>query len=266
MISGRNRWLVAILGIVVMGGLVAALAFLSSSRQQIGRTTQAVAGATTPQSATFQLPAAKPAQQETVVTATQLDTATDTAVVPTLMPTEQATRTPMAEIAPTAHALSKQATTQLMPDRVTASGEAPSSTDSTGVVTTFVAENTLDGQIETAWRVAGNGTNQFLLFEFPTPVTLREIRLVPGYAKVDTNDGTNRFTQNRRVRRVRFEFSQGAPVEADFRDEPTLQPTVIDAVTTTYVRIVIIETTETAAVEGRDFTPISEVEMYGVQS
>jgi hypothetical protein len=152
----------------------------------------------------------------------------------------------------------------ITPARLSASGNAPNSQDAEGNITTFVAENAGDGRIETAWRIAGDGVNQWLLIEFARPVELRELRILPGYAKIDEQDGTNRFLQNRRVRRVRLEFSTGASVEALLDDLPVLQPILTDNVRTEFVRIVILESLPPALADGREFTPISEVEAVGV--
>ena len=275
MFSPRNRWFIpAIVVVVVLAALVAVLVFLSGSRQRIGRTTEtvaataqpAVAGVTTTQTAPASQPVAAPPEQISEAS-TVLPGATAIALAtPVVASTAQVGKQPIATTQATVEAVISQADIVLLrPDQVAASAEASSSTDSAGVVTTFVAQNTLDGQLETAWRVPGDGENQFLLYQFAAPVVLREIRLVPGYAKIDQKNGTNRFTQNRRVRSVRFEFSQGEPVEATFSEEPTLQPVALDDRTTTFVRIVLVETTSEGAVDGRDFTPISEVEIYGVQ-
>jgi len=152
----------------------------------------------------------------------------------------------------------------LTPARLSASGNAPNSEDGQGNVTTFVAANAADGMPETAWRIAGDGLNQWLLVDFAGPVDLQELRILPGYAKIDEQDGTNRFVQNRRVRRVRLEFSSGTSVEATLDDLPVLQPILTDNVRTEFVRIVILESLPPAVADGREFTPVSEVEAVGV--
>jgi hypothetical protein len=117
--------------------------------------------------------------------------------------------------------------------------------------------------METAWRVPGDGVNQSLMLEFATPVRVREIGLVPGYAKIDPFDQIDRFAQNRRIVRVRFEFSAGESVEARFADRAESQTTMVNDILTTYVRVVILETTAPGVKDGRDFTPISEIVVMG---
>ncbi|MFN3372902.1 MAG: NADase-type glycan-binding domain-containing protein [Chloroflexus sp.] len=147
---------------------------------------------------------------------------------------------------------------------VSASGYAPNSRDAQGNTTTFVPDNAVDGRLDTAWRVAGDGVNQWLLIEFAGPVEVREVRILPGYAKIDPVDGTNRFWQNRRVRRVRLEFSTGEWIEALLDDQAMLQSIPVNNIVTNSIQIVILESLPPAVADGRDFTPISEVEVLGV--
>lgn len=156
------------------------------------------------------------------------------------------------------------AVARITPLWVSASGYAPNSRDAQGNTTTFVPDNAVDGRLDTAWRVAGDGVNQWLLLEFAGPVEVREVRMLPGYAKIDPVDGTNRFWQNRRVRRVRLEFRSGEWIEAPLDDQATLQAIPVNNIVTDAIRIVILESVPPAVADGRDFTPISEVEVIGV--
>jgi hypothetical protein len=149
------------------------------------------------------------------------------------------------------------------PIQVSASGNAQSSVDDGGNQTTFVPENAVDGQPDTAWRVEGDGSGAVLELRFATAVLLSEVQLIPGYAKQDPATGVDRFTQNRRVRRVQLEFSDGSSQEASFAEEPRLQGVAVGPVLTSFVRIVVLETSEPGVNNGRDFTPISEVVAIG---
>jgi outer membrane protein assembly factor BamB len=150
------------------------------------------------------------------------------------------------------------------PSSVTASSFAPSALDSIGNTITYEPANVADGRRETAWRVEGDGVGQFVQLDFARPVRVAEIRLLPGYAKIDPYDGTDRFAQNRRVRRARFEFSDGSSVEASFDDVADLQSIPIGPLVTSFVRVVILETIAPASDDPLDFTPISEVVVLGV--
>jgi hypothetical protein len=148
----------------------------------------------------------------------------------------------------------------MAPDGVDASATADSGQDSQGNVVEYRAENMLDGDPATAWRVEGNGVGETLTFSWSQPVHLTAIEMVPGYAKQDV-DGTDRFHQNRRVRLVRVRFDSGdPPVELSFDDEPVLQRRELDADATT-VTVEILATRKGSP--DRDYTAISEIGFQG---
>ena len=139
-----------------------------------------------------------------------------------------------------------------------ASGTAPDSQDAAGNVVTFDAVNAVDGDPTTAWRVPGNGVGDYLVLTFDRPVHVDAIAMIPGYAKVDPFDGSDRFTQNRRVSSAQFAFSDGQILSFAYADEP--QPQVADiGLDTTQVTMQITATTTAQ----RDFTAVSELQVYG---
>ena len=151
-----------------------------------------------------------------------------------------------------------------VPVRVTASGSAPDSVDNAGNTTTFGPENVADGRPDTAWRVPGDGVGEFVDLSFIVPVRISQVQIIPGYTKVDQATGADRFPQNRRVRRARLEFSDGSSVESNFSDAPSLQAILLpQPVVSSSLRVVVLETTAPGAVDGRDFTPISEIVVIG---
>ena len=148
----------------------------------------------------------------------------------------------------------------LAPDGVTASATAENGRDSQGNVVEYRAENALDGDATTAWRVEGNGVGETLTFSWSQPVHLTAIEMIPGYAKQDM-DGTDRFPQNRRVRTVRVRFDSGdPPVELSFDDQPVVQRRELNA-NATSVTVEILATRRGAP--DRDYTAISEVGFEG---
>ena len=153
---------------------------------------------------------------------------------------------------------------RLRPVQVQASATAPPGKDSQGSTVTYAAANVSDGDPETAWRVPGTGIGESLTLTFAVPVTVRQVAILPGYAKVDPVDGTDRFLQNRRVRAARLEFSDGSSMEVTFTAARALQPIVVSPPQkTTFVRVVIRESTAPSAVDGRDFVAISEIVVLG---
>lgn len=237
----------------VVGSAPASRSAASTSSPAVGLPTDSSVAPTAPQDK--QLTTAAPAPVTAVAEATP----------PTPTSTPSPTATALATVTPPATAtLSTAEAKVLIPARISASSSAPNSQDARGAITTFGPDNSIDGQPETAWRVQGDGVNQWLLLEFAGPVALRELQLLPGYAKIDAIDGTNRFYQNRRVRRIRLEFSDGSNLEVTLDDAPVLQPVALTDVRTTSVRIVILESLPPALADGREYTPISEIVVLGV--
>lgn len=86
------------------------------------------------------------------------------------------------------------------------------SNDAGGNRITYGPEQAVDGLPDTAWRCDGDGVGQQLEISFPELVTLAGIGMVPGYAKTDPYDGTDRYAQNRRISAVRYTFDDGSEV------------------------------------------------------
>ncbi|HYN72635.1 MAG TPA: hypothetical protein VES60_09055 [Nakamurella sp.] len=136
--------------------------------------------------------------------------------------------------------------------------------DDAGVTTTYDARNAIDGNPATAWRpIEGDGVGQEILLRLPTSTTVREVGLIPGYAKTDPATGVDRFAQNRTIARVSWTFDDGTRVEQDFRAERTMQSMPVSTTTST-VRLKILQTRAPAATEDpRSFAPVSEVSLSG---
>jgi hypothetical protein len=89
-------------------------------------------------------------------------------------------------------------------------------TDAAGNPFTYEASNAVDQRPETAWRCDGNGVGASLLLTFSEPAVISWIGVVPGFAKTDPYDGTDRYLQGRRVSVARFVFDDGTYVEHGF--------------------------------------------------
>jgi hypothetical protein len=144
----------------------------------------------------------------------------------------------------------------------TASSTAPDGVDGAGNPVSYSVDNTIDGDFETAWRTPGDGVGETLTYRFAAgSVYVTSVGLIPGYAKIDPTDGTDRFLENRRIRAVRWTFDGGVVQEQAFADSRDLQRIQIPGVLTRTITIEILETTDDG---GRDFTPVSEVQVEGV--
>lgn len=183
---------------------------------------------------------------------TQDSSEKDTAPQPTQEPDEPEPTAP-AEVEPGV----------LTPASVTADCVAPPAKDSAGATVTYEPELVLDGRNDTAWRCPGSAVGRRLVFTFGAPVNLLDVGLVPGYDKVDSADGIDRFTENRTVTGVVWRTDDGRSFPQSI-PSPGRTMTVLDLaepVTTTTLTLEITSTGNDGA--RRDFTPISEVELTG---
>ena len=141
--------------------------------------------------------------------------------------------------------------------------QAPAGTDAGGNVVQYFGEQTIDNRLDTAWRCPGSAVGEELVFDFGHPVTIRDVGLVPGYAKVDEFDGTNRFTQNRTVSGVTWRFDDGTALDQVIRfPSPTFDRVALSEPVTT--RTVVLEIASTGNADAsRDYTVISEVAFQG---
>ncbi|WP_166533465.1 discoidin domain-containing protein [Blastococcus xanthinilyticus] len=151
----------------------------------------------------------------------------------------------------------------VQPVAVRATCQAPPSADSTGAPVTYEPELTLDGVPATAWRCPGAAVGQQLVYDFGAPVTLTSVGLVPGYAKVDPADGSDRFLENRTVTEVTWRFDDGS-MQRQSIPSPTpaaAQLQLPGGVTTQQVVLEIAGTGNDAAI--RNFTAVSDVQFTG---
>lgn len=118
--------------------------------------------------------------------------------------------------------------------------ESAPSQDSSGQPVSYGVANLSDGDPRTAWRCDGTGVGQYIEFRFAGPSRLHRIGIIPGYAKIDPADGTDRYVQNRRVSSVRYEFDGGSVAANLSTDVAKREPQVtdVDAISD-YVRVVI---------------------------
>lgn len=79
--------------------------------------------------------------------------------------------------------------------------------------------------------------------------------MIPGYAKVDPADGSDRFHENRSVQSARFTFDDGSHELLYFLDEPTLQTATVDV----HSQTVTVESLTTSEPGSRDYTGISKL-------
>lgn len=149
---------------------------------------------------------------------------------------------------------------QVGPPVIAASVTRPGGLDSCTPpnTTSYEAALASDSSTSTAWMAPGDGVGQRLVFTFPSPVTISEVGLFPGYGKFDPCTADDRFFQLRRIGSVQWSFDDGSSVDQTFTSEKSVQLVQVAPRTTRSVTITIV-TTIAPGVARLDHTPISEV-------
>lgn len=152
--------------------------------------------------------------------------------------------------------------TPLRPADVDVPGFAPPSVDGAGERVTFTPANLLDADPTTSWRMAGDGTGSVITFSFDNAVTVTQVGLVNGYAKVDPPHDW--YAGNRRITEVVWAFDDGTEVPQQLEEEPVLQTIPVEPASTTAVELRIVAVTPPGeGPDARDYTAISDIEISG---
>ncbi|SIF60165.1 F5/8 type C domain-containing protein [Mycobacteroides abscessus subsp. abscessus] len=151
--------------------------------------------------------------------------------------------------------------------------QAEDGTDSNGVKYVYDPAKAFDNDPLTAWRCQRKEQDgQSITAKFDHPTLVTSVGLIPGYAKTDI-DGSDRFAQNRKITRVRWEFSDGSSVKQQVPVSRALANIKVNVVTDSVT--MVIEATEPGvsivnksgqrqdAFNG--LVSVSEVEIMGTQ-
>ena len=145
--------------------------------------------------------------------------------------------------------------------------EAPGNVDVAGNPTNYRPANVVDGDRTTAWRCPGDASGQSIAVHSTGWSSVVSVGLVPGYAKVDSKSGENRFLQERRIRSATWECRSangtlvGSAVQS-FADSPAMQTMPVAFAACDSLKLVIGQTTLPG--DGRfDYTAISDIEVRG---
>jgi hypothetical protein len=107
---------------------------------------------------------------------------------------------------------------------------------------------------------------------FRAPHEVSTVGLIPGLAKTDPADGTDRYAQNRRIAAVRYTFDDGSSVVQRFDTSPgnrSVQSMQVPRVRTAHVSLTILESVPGSPVNGQpavDKVAVSEVAFSGPRS
>lgn len=160
---------------------------------------------------------------------------------------------------------------RLMPTTVQASC-AGRGLDASGATITYSPADAVDGDTSTAWRCDGNGLGQTWQATYASPVTITSVGLVPGYAKVDPYDGTDRFRQSNRIVEATWTFDGNVVATQLFDTDPssgrTMQSEPVGSIRTSTVTLRVITTVPGQTVGGHgpvDKTGTSEISIVGAR-
>jgi WD40 repeat protein len=127
-------------------------------------------------------------------------------------------------------------------DSIKTSHTALSTSDGCGNKVSYEPEKVMDDEPTTAWKVGGDGAGEWIELKYDKPIEVSRVGIIPGYAKTDPCEGTDRFYQYRVVKNVKIEFSDGSSVEKSFRQRPQMQFVDVPDTKTSSVRVTIQDT------------------------
>lgn len=126
---------------------------------------------------------------------------------------------------------------------ITATCTSGPGVDSAGNPFTYEAHNAVDQRMDTAWRCDRDGVGTRLTLTLAQHTEISWVSMVPGFAKTDPYDGTDRYAQGRRVSQARFVFDDGTYVDHVFDTSPVSRaPQVVrfPPVATGHVEVVVL--------------------------
>ncbi|NYJ03856.1 discoidin domain-containing protein [Petropleomorpha daqingensis] len=159
--------------------------------------------------------------------------------------------------------------TALHPDTALAQCVSQPSQDAAGHPTSYEPALVLDGRPDTAWRCDGDGVGQTLEIRFGQAHDVDRVGLIPGFAKTDPADATDRYAQDRRIAAVQYTFDDGSTAVQRFDTDPadrSLQSMQVPRVHTARIDITILQSVPGATVNGQpavDKVAVSEVAFSG---
>ncbi len=101
--------------------------------------------------------------------------------------------------------------------------------------------NVLDNNPETAWveGAAGEGKNEWIRINFPSPREINGMDIINGYKKIDKSSENDLWQRNRRVKTFLIEFSHDPSVTRNLEDSKAWQTISFPRVRTKYVKLTI---------------------------
>jgi hypothetical protein len=143
----------------------------------------------------------------------------------------------------------------------TADCQAPPATDDAGNPVTYLPASMLDGDPSTAWRCNDDGVGHTITVDLGSEVTVAEVGLINGYAKIDPKSGAHRYGEYRRIAAVTWTFPDGTSFQQALSANTEAAQTIrIPVQTATQLTLTINGSTPPgSAATTRDAVLISEI-------
>ena len=122
--------------------------------------------------------------------------------------------------------------------------ESAPGVDSAGHPVRYKPSNVFDEDMTTAWRCDGDGSGQKLTVDLAETTKIGQLGLIPGYAKTDPRSGVDRYAENNRITKVRWQFDDGTSIEQTFdpsAKDRSMQSMRIPVVKTSQVIVEILD-------------------------
>lgn len=199
--------------------------------------------------------AVAPTTESAAPVATSAPPATLTSAQPVATTEPPASPTVGPAVTPTPEAIT------IVPASARASSEPACSQDSRGNPVCYPASSVIDGDMATAWRESLS-KNPWIEVELPATTVVTQVAIVGGYAKIDPYDGSDRWRQNHRPRRVRVYLDDTEVGERELADAREWQAIEVQSQPARRVRLVILDSYP--PLEGdRPYVAISEIRVIG---
>ncbi len=146
--------------------------------------------------------------------------------------------------------------------RPTVPDTAPPNQDVSANTVRYGADNMLDGNPRTAWRMPGDGTGEEIVLRLAKKARLTRVGLINGYAK--KAGSFDWYQGNRRIESVIWTFDDETSVRQKLTESRRLQSVKIPSVKTSTVRLRLDRVSAPGTGRAsRNYTAISEVELVG---
>jgi hypothetical protein len=131
-------------------------------------------------------------------------------------------------------------------------------------IANYYPQNLVDDNPATCWGADWVGPGMWVQFDFASPVTVTQLRVIAGYQK--SGSGGDSWPRNDRLQSFTVQFSDGTAVTREVLDQRGYQDVALPPTETTFVRIVVLSVYPyqfDGKGQGWDDLSISEMHVWG---